>query len=65
MGQRIIISESEKSHIKNLYESDKLFDTIEKLKRQIADMKRYNKTEGLSDLEDELDHLIGIYKQLK
>ena len=45
MGQRIVISESEKNHIKNLYESDKLLNDIQKLKKQINDMKKYKKTE--------------------
>jgi len=65
MGQRIVISESEKNHIKNLYESDKLLNDIQKLKKQINDMKKYKKTEGLSDLEDELGNMIELYQRLK
>ena len=65
MGQRIVISESERKHIKNLYESDKLLNDIQKLKKQINDMKKYKKTEGLSDLEDELGNMIELYQRLK
>ena len=65
MGQRIVISESERKHIKNLYESDKLLNDIQKLKKQINDMKKYKKTEGLSDLEDELVNMIELHQRLK